>query len=93
MRELSFPFFSVCAPVAHSVCVPSSRACFSLSSFLSLSVSLLLRSQLLSNERKETEVLAKLQSLATSNNSDTKNYAEGTLEHWKRHYQGAWPPQ
>ena len=79
-------------PVAHGVFVPSSRACFSLSSFLSLSVSLL-RSQLLSNERKETEVLAKLQSLATSSNSDTKNYAEGTLEHWKRHYQGAWPPQ
>lgn len=50
--------------------------------------------KLLSSEQKEKEVLAKLESLASSSsNPDTKNYASGTLDHWKTHYQGAWPPQ
>jgi len=38
-------------------------------------------------------VLAKLNSLAESANPDTVKYASGTVENWKKHTSGQWPPQ
>lgn len=38
-------------------------------------------------------VLAKLHSLAESANPDTVKYASGTVDNWRKHQQGAWPPQ
>lgn len=38
-------------------------------------------------------VLAKLQSLAESANPDTVKYASGTVDNWRKHHQGQWPPQ
>ena len=38
-------------------------------------------------------VLAKLQSLASSANPDTVKYSSGTIDNWRKHHQGAWPPQ
>ena len=38
-------------------------------------------------------VLAKLHSLNESANPDTVKYATGTIDNWRKHHQGAWPPQ
>jgi len=38
-------------------------------------------------------VLAKLHSLAESANPDTVKYASGTVDNWRKHHTGAWPPQ
>lgn len=38
-------------------------------------------------------VLAKLFSLAESANPDTVKYASGTIDNWRKHHQGSWPPQ
>lgn len=38
-------------------------------------------------------VLAKLHSLAESANPDTVKYASGTVDNWRKHHSGAWPPQ
>lgn len=38
-------------------------------------------------------VLAKLHSLAESANPDTVKYASGTVDNWRKHHQGSWPPQ
>ena len=38
-------------------------------------------------------VLAKLQTLAESANPDTVKYSASVVENWRKHHQGAWPPQ
>ena len=38
-------------------------------------------------------VLAKLHSLNESANPDTVKYATGTIDNWRKHHQGPWPPQ
>jgi hypothetical protein len=38
-------------------------------------------------------VLAKLNSLAESANPDTVKYASGTVDNWRKHNEGPWPPQ
>jgi len=38
-------------------------------------------------------LLPKMHSLAESANPDTVKYASGTIDNWRKHHTGAWPPQ
>ena len=38
-------------------------------------------------------LLAKLHSLSESANPDTVKYASGTIDNWRKHHSGQWPPQ